>query len=281
MNELPIFDLEERLRLAGANLTYPATPDIAGQVRLRLYGRPRPQPTRLRRLAWGAALVLILLAGLLAVPGVRAQVLEFLQIGVVRIFLVEPTPTPTLPPPTQASPAVDQDQPENSLPVPPPTQLPSSTPLASLLDFAGETSLEEAARDSGIPIGLPAYPPDLGLPDRVFLQNLDGQVLVLVWLSPADPAKVRLSLLQFSGSDNMILSKIQPVTVLETTVAGNPAVWTEGPYLLKYRNGDIDIVRLIEGHVLIWEQAGVTYRLETDLPLEEAVRVAESIRPRP
>ena len=76
MNELPIFDLEERLRLAGANLTYPATPDIAGQVRLRLYGRPRPQPTRLRRLAWGAALVVILLAGLLAVPGVRAQVLE-------------------------------------------------------------------------------------------------------------------------------------------------------------------------------------------------------------
>ena len=281
MNELPIFDLEERLRLAGANLTYPSTPDIAGQVRRRLYGRPRPQPTRLRRLAWGAALVVILLTGLLAVPGVRAQVLEFLQIGIVRIFLVEPTPTPTSSPTAQASPAVDQAGAGDSLPVPPSTQRLASTPMASLLDFAGETSLEEAVRDSGIPIGLPAYPPDLGLPDRVFLQNLDGQVLVLVWLSPADPAKVRLSLLQFSGSDNMILSKIQPVTVLETTVAGNPAVWTEGPYLLKYRNGDIDIVRLIEGHVLIWEQAGVTYRLETDLPLEEAVSVAESIRPRP
>jgi hypothetical protein len=153
--------------------------------------------------------------------------------------------------------------------------------MASLLDFAGETSLEEAARDSKIPIELPAYPPDLGLPDRVFLQDLDGEVLVLVWLDPVDPGKVRLSLLQYSGADNMMLSKIQPVIVLETTVAGNPAAWTEGPYLLKYRNGNIDTTRLIEGHVLIWEQAGVTYRLETDLPLDEAVRVAESIRPWP
>jgi hypothetical protein len=99
--------------------------------------------------------------------------------------------------------------------------------------------------------------------------------------NPVDPGKIRLSLLQFSGTDNMIISKIQPETVLETTVAGNPAAWVVGPYLLKYRNGDLDIVRLIEGHVLIWEQAGVTYRLETDLPLEEAVRVAESIRPWP
>jgi hypothetical protein len=35
---------------------------------------------------------------------------------------------------------------------------------------------------------------------------------------------------------------------------------------------------LIEGHVLIWTEGEITYRLETDMPLEEAVRVAESLR---
>jgi hypothetical protein len=29
--------------------------------------------------------------------------------------------------------------------------------------------------------------------------------------------------------------------------------------------------------VLIWEENQITYRLETDLPLEEAVRIAESL----
>jgi hypothetical protein len=129
------------------------------------------------------------------------------------------------------------------------------------------------------PILLPAYPTDLGLPDNVFLQDLDGQVLVLVWLDPAKPGKVRLSLHQFSDQDNMTVTKVQPITVLETTVGGEPAVWAQGPYILKYRNGDIDVIRLIEGHVLIWEQAGITYRLETDLSVEEAVRIAESLQP--
>jgi hypothetical protein len=43
---------------------------------------------------------------------------------------------------------------------------------------------------------------------------------------------------------------------------------------------------MIEGHVLIWtegdplaagERAGVTYRLETKLSLEEAIKVAQSL----
>jgi hypothetical protein len=49
--------------------------------------------------------------------------------------------------------------------------------------------------------------------------------------------------------------------------------------MLKLSNGVYQDVRLIKGHVLIWEQEEITYRLETDLPLEEAVRVAESLQP--
>jgi hypothetical protein len=277
MSEPPNFDVEKHLRLAANNLPYPPTPDFASQGRHRILESARPQGFTLQRIAWAAALMIILLAGLLAVPGVRAQVLEFLQVGIVRIFLVEPTPTMT-PTSTVTRPAA-QAEPGASTLLPPPPQPPVSTPLVSLLDLAGETSLEEAARNADILIELPTYPPDLGMPDRVYLQRLDGQMLVLVWLDPADTEKVHLSLHLFSVTDNMFLSKHQPVTILETTVAGNPAVWAEGPYLLKYSNGDIDLARMIEGHVLIWEQAGITYRLETDLPLEKAVSIAESIQP--
>jgi hypothetical protein len=34
---------------------------------------------------------------------------------------------------------------------------------------------------------------------------------------------------------------------------------------------------LIDGHVLIWAEDNLSYRLESDLPLEEAIRIAESI----
>ena len=39
---------------------------------------------------------------------------------------------------------------------------------------------------------------------------------------------------------------------------------------------------LVDGPVLIWTtDKGVTYRLETGLPLKEAVRIAESLHPFP
>lgn len=126
---------------------------------------------------------------------------------------------------------------------------------------------------------LPAYPPDLGAPDRVFLQDLSGQVLVLVWLDPADPDNVRLSLHQYVGRDNLTGLKYNPPVVRSTFVNGQQAIWATGPYFLELRNGQSQMVRLIEGHVLIWADDGVTYRIETDMSLEEAIRIAESLKP--
>lgn len=230
------------------------------------------------------AAVLFLLAGLLAVPQVRAGLLTFLRIGAVRILLTAPTPTPTPPPPTPTeAPSVPTAGPAagsgpTATPSPTPTQVPptpTATPLASVLDLAGATTLEEAQAQVGFPIRLPSYPPDLGPPDRVFLQDLGGPAVILVWLAPDQPDRVRLSL-HLLGPD-IIAQKFQPQVVQETTLHGQRALWTTGPYLLQLRNGAFEMRRLIEGHVLIWEQDSVTYRLETDLPLEEAIRIAESL----
>jgi hypothetical protein len=251
------------------NFSYPPTPDIAGAVRGQLAAREISPKSGLvtRRLAWAALIILIILGGLLAVPQVRAAVVEFLQIGAIRIFLVEPTPTPTSTPAPAASNAT-------STPLP----RPSPTPLASLLDLAGETTLAEAQAQVDFPIRLPIYPAGLGSPDRVFSQNIGGPAVVLVWLDPNQPEQVRLSLHQLGPG--AFAEKGNPGSIQETTVNGRQALWTEGPYILQFRRGnrvDYDLRRLVTGRVLIWVEGEVTYRLETDLPLEEAVRVAESL----
>lgn len=252
---------EEQLQRIARAFPYPPTPELATAVQQRLRAHaPVPRTVRQLRPVWAILLaLLIVLMGLLAVPPVRAALQAWLQIGAVRIWLVEPTPTPV----SDAS---------------TPLSRPMPTPLRSLFDLAGETTLTEAQAKVGFPIRLPSYPADLGSPDGVFFQDLGGSVVVVVWLDPAQPTRAQLSL-HILGP-NALVEKGNAQRLAQTTVNGQAAFWTEGPYLLAYRNGDTtdwDIRRLVEGQVLIWTEGELTYRLETDLSLTEAVRVAESL----
>ena len=82
-------------------------------------------------------------------------------------------------------------------------------------------------------------------------------------------------------SSRLAIEKMQPQVIQETSVNGRRAVWTVGPYPLRLRNGELDFTRLIEGYVLIWTEGKVTYRLETNQSLEDAVKTAESLEPVP
>lgn len=237
--------LEALLRRAGRHLPYPP---------LRPPAPVRARPAGRARLAWALALLAALALLSLAVPQVRAGLVEFIQIGVVRIFLGAPTATP-------AAPA---------------TVTPEPTLLPSLLDLAGHTTLAAARQAVAFPIRLPAYPTDLGPPDDVFLQDLDGSAVVLVWRDPVRPDRIRLSLHYLSSP--AVGLKGQPEAIQSTAVNGREALWTAGGYVIQVRSGNWDFRRLIDGHVLIWTEGGLTLRLETDLPLDEAVRIAESLR---
>jgi hypothetical protein len=72
---------------------------------------------------------------------------------------------------------------------------------------------------------------------------------------------------------------MDPARIDETTVHGQRAIWAVGPYPIIYSDGNIDFVRMVSGHVLIWTDGEFTYRLETELDIEEAVRIAESLEP--
>ena len=263
--ELSNKQIESLIVKAADNFAYPPTPDIAGAVRQHITPRRRQITVQTPHLAWATLIVLFILGGLLVVPQVRATVLEFLQLGAVRIFLTQPTPTPTISPPT-ASMAT------------PPTVAPrpSSTLITSLLNLAGGTTLAEAQSQIDFPIRTPSAPADLGPPDHVFLQDLGGPAVILVWLEANQPNQVRLSLHQLGA--NVFVEKVQPQVIQETEVHGERALWTEGPYLLQFQNGGYNTRRLVEGHVLIWQEGGITYRLESNLSLEEVVRIAESLK---
>jgi hypothetical protein len=262
--------LEARLRQAARDFAYPPTPDLVRAVSARTVGAgaapgrsaaPRRVTARARLLLAGALLAL-LLAVALAVPPVRAAVLDWIRVGAVRIFLVQPAPTPTpTPAPGTAAPRA--------------TPFPTATPLVSVLNLAGETTLADAQADAGFDLRLPAA---LGAPDRVFTQHVDGSIVILVWLDPGRAGSVQHALFE-TNTDSMAFQKITPKKIADTSVSGQPAVWVEGPYLLNTGSGDMTITRLVNaGHTLVWTADGITYRLETGVALEEAVRIAESLR---
>jgi hypothetical protein len=267
MNEM---DFEGQIRAIANRMEYPPTPNIAGSVSARIRSSTRPRFTS-KAAAWSLTIVLVLISSLMLIPSARAAILEFIRVGVVRIFRVEPTPIPT--------PASEPNS--NAIPV---TATPGATrqPLIPLLEsLAGEMTLEDAQARVDYPILLPSYPLDLGQPDRIFVQDAEGMMTILIWLDPQQPDRVLLSL-HFIPTGSWAINKMGPKVIQETQVNGQYAVWAEGTYPLRVRgSSEIEFTRLIDGHVLIWEDGDITYRLETDLTMEEAIKIAESLKSTP
>ena len=263
MNELQQELFERQILSISKEMEYPRTPNIAGVVTRRLRVPDRRRSTS-KQWAWSLTVLAILISSLMLIPPVRAAVVEFIQIGVVRIFRAEPTP---LAPPPQQFPSVPVTA----------TPGPAVQPLIPILEMlAGEMTLEEAQQIVDYSIRLPSYPSELGPPDHVFVQDVDGDMTILVWRDPEQPDEVSMSL-HFLPPDSWAIKKMEPALIQETSVNGQLAFWTIGPYPIWYSNGNIDFIRLVDGRVLIWTEGEITYRLETDLSLEEAVRVAESL----
>ena len=272
-------DFETQVRTIAAGMQYPRTPDIAGAVtaRLRPVTRPRFRLAS-KAAAWSLTIVLVLCSSLMLIPPARAAIIEFIQIGIVRIFpgaggqTPEPTRTPT---PIAGAPVTETPlaiAPRTATPAPPASDLPGT-----LSQIAGRTSLASAQARVKYSILLPAYPANLGDPDYVFVQEAEGAMTILVWLDPQQPDEVWMSL-HFIPAGSWAIDKAHPQLIEETSVNGQRAIWVVGPYPLRLYNGDLEFTRLIDGHVLIWTDGDITYRLETNLSLEEAVKVAESLQ---
>ena len=240
-------ELEQALRIVARELDVPEHPDLTTRVLARIDPRvPRRRVERSRWLVAVAVVVLAALAATLAIPDARAALFRWLSIGGERIELVDELP-----------------------------EIPVEDDLELML---GERVTREEARQA---TGFPLRELEEA-PDRVY----DGGQGT-VWLLYGTPKRPRLLVAQSAllpPLHEILLKKlVSPETRVERVdVHGSPGVFLSGEthfVLLLDRNGEIveDSARLARD-VLIWEDGGVGYRLEGDFELEEALRLAASLR---
>lgn len=237
--------LLEQLTDLSQHMDWP-TADISPDV-LRRVAQPDRRPQLLRRWAVAAVALAVVLV-VMAIPAGRGVIADLL--GVVGI---EVEWTDSLPP----------------------------TGAFDEFGFGPAVSLEEV----GISILVPGSDPP-GQPDRVYVD--DGRVATVWGVSAELPAivgsEIGLLHLQFTATlDEALLTKrvAQESDIRGVTVRGRFGIWIEdGPHVVTYLDSDglerTETTRLA-GNVLMWEEDGVTHRIESSLSLEDTLAIAETL----
>ncbi|MBI4305278.1 MAG: hypothetical protein HY678_03065 [Chloroflexi bacterium] len=266
------------------------------------------------RFAGIALAVVLAIAGALAIaPNTRDALARFFGLTRVQIIFEDstpaalPSPVPTSPTPVAgpvvtttpiAPPAVTAtlavtptpafaDQ--TATPIPP-TPTPVPTPDRTM---TGASTLVQAREQVPFPILVAAYPEDIGAPDEVYVQELgsprDIQVILRYYIGagtsfvPPDDSNHLFTLYQFKATGMFSKMVFSGTRLKEVEVDGARGFWLEGSsHLIEYRTSDgrevIDSRRQVTGNTLAWEVGDITYRLETTLPLDEARKIADSLR---
>lgn len=131
--------------------------------------------------------------------------------------------------------------------------------------FGEAVTLAEAERV----VGFQPLLPDLGPPDGVRVNRFDPYFVVLLYGEP----RARLRLTEMVGG---LVEKYALVEqrVERVAVDGRPGLWVEGRHVVSEPFG----LPRFAGNVLLWEQNGLTLRLEGRLTTEQALEIARSVR---
>jgi hypothetical protein len=269
--------LDLALRELAPSIAWPAPvsgpSDVASRVRQRLVAVGATGPAarsgpldwlRARPVRRGLLVAIALLLVLAAVAGA-------VGLGVPGIRIIFGGPTPSF-----ASPTAPAASPKAG----------ASNPLGIGLGLGTAVSLEDAERIGGFDLTLPTDP-QIGPPDQayVFVNRV-----ALVWSErpglPADAdSGVALVLNEFLGSvDRGYYEKAleSETKVTPVTVDGHPGYWISGqPHFFYYVDPSgrpVDDSHRMVGDTLIWSDGDVTFRIESQLGMDEAIRLAESLR---
>jgi hypothetical protein len=269
----PITDreLERALAGAGGQIDFPSTPDLMDRVRVRLERPPPRRWTRYRlfspwprAVASTVAILLVLLVAVVLTPPARDAVADWLGLRGVEIVPMPASPTSTA------------------------TPVGSPSAGALLLDGRNE-SLAEARGRVSFPVLVPSESL-VGQPYAVYTSDepAGGRVTLAYAPRPDLPETretgVGLLITQFRGESIPFIQKGLPrgTTATPTSVNGARAFWIAGsPHLLiiRDRSGVMhEQPSRLAANTLLWERDGITYRLESSLDLDAALRIAESMR---
>lgn len=252
--------LEQQLRELRPYLDYPLTPNLVVAVRARLVAAPRrPWWSSLvtpRRLALAAAVLLIAIGGLVAVPQTRDTIAHWFGVKGVIVNTV-----PSLPP----------------------------GPLGNDLRLGYRTTLAGARAGARFQLLVPTDS-TLGEPDEVWLNQAipRGQVSFVYQTRPGLPTSsktdVAILVMQIQGTTERgyFGKMIGPDTKLtEVRVNGGPGYWIEGsPHVFFYTDASgafhDDNLRLAT-NTLVWQQGDRTIRIEGALTEAQALQIASSM----
>ncbi len=244
----------DRMLSATANASvYPPTPSVAAIVRLRIEESseqtersplfPGIAPLRIA-LAVLAGIALLSAIAVASYPTSREAVADFFGLSRVRVV---PPPSPTAAPPLAPS------------------------------NIGRPASLEQAKSELGFTVSLPTYPSDIGQPNGVYLLTIgNAEVIALVYETDG------LSFMVQQAGSNVFIEKSAEI-LEQAQVNGSRALWiADANHIVQFYDEEgnlhIESRRLVEGNTLIWQRDGVTYRLEGDISLEDAIKIAESLR---
>jgi len=260
-SRIPDVELERALRTLGSRYPYPPTPNLATRVRGRITAQPIAPPHRVglwrdpRRLALVAAVLLVLLgAAALANPATRDAIAHFFH---VRGVVVNRVPSP----------------------------LPSRSPITPL-NLGRRATLEQAQSSVTFTIAVPSA---VGAPDAVYVDSgiPGGEVALAYQARPGVPlvrqTGLGLLITEFRGDliPGFITKEVGPgTTTEETSVNGDAAWWIAGePHtiVVQVAGQDQPETLRLAANTLVWEHAGVTYRIESGLSRVDAMAIAASL----
>jgi hypothetical protein len=247
--------LEHELR--ELQIEWPETPDISGAVAPRLTAPPPRRPWLLARPAWqlAVALLALLIAVAMAIPPARAEVLDWLGFGSVRIERREPV--------------ISQ--------------------FGSGLGLGDATTLEQASRQAGFRVLVPA---ELGRPDAVYVRAdpTTGSRVDLVYrprpgLPRASTTGAGLLITELRGAVFPAIQKtVGAAAKLERlAVSSDPALFISGAdhgfaYVPEGADMNFEPQRLAGPTLLVDRADGTLIRVEGRISRERAVEIAESVR---
>jgi hypothetical protein len=254
-----LIDVEQQLAELGAELSWPATPNLTPAVRRQIaMSRPRFD----RRWAIAAVAVILALAALGGYAPSRDAIAGW--INVHTFFRTVPhlaTPTP-LPP----------------------------GPLGQRLGLGSPTTLPQARAALKWSLLVPA---SLGPPDELYLQPppdapSSGEVTLVYAAGPGLPAAgetgvgVLVTEARGSVNSNYFGKTIGPGTTIETvSVAGSSGYWIAGaPHIFGFNDsaGNVRFETLrLATNTLILDVAGTVVRIEGNLTKAQALEIAASL----
>jgi hypothetical protein len=234
-------DLELQLRALGAELDFPAEPDLRAAVRERV-GRRRFG--RRRWLIVALAVLAVAIAGVLAVPSARTAIKDWLGFGPVKFEFVDELP---------------------------------AKPVTSELDLGVRTSLQDARDRASFRIVVP--PDDLGKPTLYLRSPPRGGLVSFLYGTPEN-ARLIVSEAPGDVAPFLQKTLSHTNTAESVDINGAEGWWLEGAHLVEYADAAgrfSDLPTRLSGDVLLWMKGGVLYRLEGPLTKQQAVEIAESI----